>query len=214
MAKEFKKLTTTNHHNWSKLWQKIGAKTEPMFVYEQLAKKYLEPHRHYHNLEHIAHCLSELNSSPFKSDQPEAVELAIWFHDVIYEPRAKNNEEESAKFAQTILKEAGLDEGLINNVVKLILATKHDGIPEELDDQLIVDIDLSGLGQEPALFEKDGQNIRAEYDWISLEDFQQGRAQILKKFLSRPTIYLTPYFKEKYEKRARKNLSRAIAKLK
>src|SRR4051794_22476684 len=68
-------------------------------VFDRLVAAYSEPHRHYHNLEHIAEMLRVVDRlSKFAAD-PDAVRLAVWFHDAVYDPRAKDNEKLSAILA-------------------------------------------------------------------------------------------------------------------
>jgi predicted metal-dependent HD superfamily phosphohydrolase len=75
----------------------------------------------------------------------------------------------------------------------------------------MVDIDLVPLAALPAIFNANGQAIRAEYANLGDEAYFQGRAAILQKFLSRPRIYCTETFRQKYEQQARSNLQRTLA---
>jgi predicted metal-dependent HD superfamily phosphohydrolase len=45
---------------------------------------YQQPHRHYHNLEHILHCIGELQRMSLTPAQHKVLLAAIFFHDVIY----------------------------------------------------------------------------------------------------------------------------------
>lgn len=93
------------------------------------------------------------------------------------------------------------------------MATKHTTIPIDPDIQFLVDIDLSSFGQSESKFDKNGQQIRKEYDWVPEDAFVAGRSAILKSFLDRPNIYATQFFRNKYETQARRNIARSLAQL-
>src|SRR6185436_9293929 len=88
---------------WRRLWQAAGATGEPAGWYEKLTAAYAEPQRHYHNQQHIAECLAEFDRARHLTQQPVELELALWFHDAVYEPKASDNEEQSAALAQHCL---------------------------------------------------------------------------------------------------------------
>lgn len=98
-------------------------------------------------------------------------------------------------------------------VGNLILATKkHDGSLDQ-DAAVMVDVDLSILGQEPKRFDEYENQIGREYNWVSQSELVVGRTAILKTFLDRPSIYSTDFFRNRYEQQARENLNRSILKL-
>jgi predicted metal-dependent HD superfamily phosphohydrolase len=195
------------------LWKQIGGKGDFSIDFNRLISLYSSSERFYHNLFHIENCLNEFDSAKHLSKEPNLLELAIWYHDIIYDTHAKNNEENSAGLLHSLCLEAGLDESFANKSKQLILITKHNIIPQEIDERLIVDIDVSILGRLPAEFDVYEEDIRKEYSWVKDSDFNQGRAEMLKTFLKRPSIYLTDFFKNKYENQAIINLKRSIRKL-
>ncbi|MDB6026056.1 MAG: hypothetical protein JWM68_2279 [Verrucomicrobiales bacterium] len=201
-------MKTFCHERWSKLWQSAGVATEPLGWFDQLSKRYAEPQRHYHNVQHINECLREFDSARHLIAQPLAVEMAIWFHDAIYDPRAPDNEERSADLAKQCLSAAGIDR-LIEPVSKLILATKHH-VTDSSDGTVLLDIDLSILGQPEERFFEYEKQIRREYEWVPEETFGIKRAEILQNFLNRPRLYTTDLFFSKYERQARLNLEKSI----
>ena len=179
---------------------------------EQLRALYSSPTLTYHNLAHIQACLTEFEMVKSLANDPVTLHAAIWFHDVIYDPRAHDNEERSADFAAEQLRSLGLDEVQIEQVKALILATKHDR-PVTGDAALLVDIDLAILGKAADEFDRYDAAIRQEYSWVAEDAYRIGRTQVLQKFLDRPSIYQTDHFRSRYEAQARANLQRAIAKL-
>lgn len=185
----------------------------PAEYFRELIALYAGPHRHYHNQHHIAECLAEFDRVKSLAANPVAVELAIWFHDAVYDTHAADNEERTAELAQRWLKQFHADAEFIDAVGRLVLATKnHDGSLHP-DAPLLVDVDLSILGQPPARFWDYEKQIRAEYAWVDAAVFASKRAEILQRFLARPRIYQTGYFFERLEAQARQNLKASVERL-
>lgn len=206
-------MNALSSERWTRLWLAVTRQKPPSGHYERLLAMYAEPHRHYHNQQHIADCLDEFEHVRQLAVEPEAVEFAIWFHDAIYDSRAGDNEERSAELAQAWLKQAGAAETLINSVRQLVLATKaHDGMLHP-DAPLLVDVDLSILGQSPEKFGEYERGIRREYDWVDQRTFAIKRAEILQRFLARPRLYSTEFFFARLEVQARSNLRASMEQL-
>jgi predicted metal-dependent HD superfamily phosphohydrolase len=198
---------------FAQLWQRLGATTPPEPVFTRLYQAYSEPHRAYHNVTHLCHCLEELAAARSLAEHPDEVEIPLWFHDAVYEPLAKDNEQRSAAWAEQELEQAGIAAAVRQRVQALIRATKHDQPPTTSDAQLMVDIDLAILGQPATRFEEYEAQIRQEYAMVPEAAFRQGRAAILDIFLQRLAIYHTDYFRQQYEAVARQNLTRSVLSL-
>lgn len=208
-------MTIRNHNEqqWTSLWKRIGMQGNAHQVFNNLVMRYSEPHRAYHTFAHIRHCLGEFEQVRHLATNSDTVELALWYHDAIYDTKAKDNEERSAALAVKMVRNASLPDNLGQSVANLITATKHTTAPTNPDVQLLVDIDLSILGQSKEIFDEYERQIRKEYEWVSENEFITGRLAILKSFLDRPFIYSTEFFRKKYENIARKNLERSVKKL-
>jgi predicted metal-dependent HD superfamily phosphohydrolase len=179
----------------------------PLFC--ELRNRYAEAHRHYHNQRHIDECLAEFAKVRELAEHPEEVEWAIWFHDVIYDPRASDNEASSAAFARQRLSALGIP---CERIAAMIMATAtHEA--ETRDEQLMVDCDLAILAADAADFAAYDAAIRREYAWVPEAAYRPARAAVLRRFLDRQQIYHTPYFRERYEARARANIQHAIRRL-
>lgn len=202
-----------NPDRWSHLWQTATHAAAPTGCFEQLLAMYAQPHRHYHNHQHIGESLNAFDQVRKLATEPAAVEFAIWLHDAVYDPRAGDNEERSADLAQTWLQTAAASEGLMVSVRRLILATKfHDGTLHP-DAPLLVDIDLSILGHPPERFWKYEEQIRAEYLWVDNVTFAAKRSEILDRFLARPRLYQTEALFQRFENQAQANLRESISRL-
>jgi predicted metal-dependent HD superfamily phosphohydrolase len=195
------------------LWQRLGVQGDAGAVYNDLVTRYSEPHRAYHTLQHIGDCLDEFEQVRNLATNPNAVELALWYHDAIYDTKAKDSEERSATLVVETVRNASLPGSFGQSVANLIIATKHASAPTDPDVQLLVDTDLSILGQTEDKFDGYERQIRKEYEWVAEDAFVAGRSAILKSFLDWPTIYSTQFFRNKYETQARANITRSLARL-
>jgi len=180
-------------------------------VYQQLLTAYNEPHRVYHNLSHIEHCLTIFDKVSDLMDNPDSVELAIWFHDVIYTLGDKKNEQLSADLFMT------LTDGLFNNefrdnVYQHIMATCHNCLPiTNRDTKLMVDIDLSSFGLPWADFIHDSENVRAEMSYMPDSEYYDKQKCFQLSLLSQSSFYNSDYFQQHYESQARSNLKHFFA---
>ena len=198
---------------WTALWKRLGAQGNVNAVYNDLVSRYSEPHRAYHTLKHIGHCLDEFEQVRHLATNPDAVELALWYHDAIYDTKAIDSEERSATLAVEVVRGVSLFDNFGQSVTNLIMATKHTSAPTDPDVQLLVDVDLSILGQSEDKFNEYEQQVHKEYEWVAEDAFFAGRSAILKSFLNRPAIYSTQFFRNKYETQARQNIARSLARL-
>jgi len=206
---------------WLNLWQRIDVFGKPDVPFSDLISRYKEKSRKYHNLKHILDCLLELEEicnwdhAFYKQFMDvEAVEIGIWYHDAVYNTKAKDNEEKSAELWQLVGEVFGIQDKFITKVSGLILATKHESnLQLNFDAQVLCDIDLSILGKPPNIFNRYEEQIRKEYELVTEEKFVAGRKAILESFLNRSSIYQTEFFKRKYEYQAQENLKRSIKKL-
>lgn len=171
-------------------------------------QRYGEMHRHYHTARHLEECFARLDEV-----QPHAaeVELALWFHDAIYETSRHDNEELSAEWAHDCL--VPFSSAAADRVRAMILATRHRAAPQSEDAKLTVDVDLSILGASAARFDEYDAQIRREYAWVPPALYRRERRRVLEGFLQRGAIYNTPHFLAHYEAPARANLQRALARL-
>jgi predicted metal-dependent HD superfamily phosphohydrolase len=198
---------------WSRLWRAATNEVAALSRFDRLVAMYAETHRHYHNQRHIVDCLNEFDQVRQLAAEPNAVECAIWFHDAVYNPRAADNEERSAELAHDWLIEAGASDAFANSVKQLVLATKaHDGTLHP-DAPLLVDVDLSILGQPTERFREYECGIRAEYAWVDQNTFAARRAEILELFLARPRLYHLESFIDRFEAQAQANLRASLQQL-
>ncbi|WP_390344916.1 N-methyl-D-aspartate receptor NMDAR2C subunit [Variovorax boronicumulans] len=199
------------HANWTAAWQALGVATPDDALRLELQRRYGEPQRHYHTMQHLGECLAWFDQEQALAERPGEVALALWFHDAIYDVHAHDNEARSADWARQALQAAGASDASADRVHALVMATRHDAVPEGRDAELLIDIDLSILGAERARFDEYERQVHAEYGFVPEEIRLPRRRAILQRFLDRPAIYATPRMHALLEARARENLQRSIA---
>lgn len=208
--------------HWARLMAEIDNPKGNEKIFEYLVKCYNEPHRAYHNLEHIVSMLDDFAPVEHLSLYPIAIKFAIWYHDSVYDTGenklelVSNNEVNSARRAMNDMVLLDVSPQIIDRVCNtdgLIMDTTHKKTPETPDGQLLVDLDLAILGKPPAEFDRYEIGIRKEYGWVPTSDYSAARVRILSAFLNRSVIYNTAHFREKYEREARINLRTSIVLL-
>lgn len=201
--------------NWVQLMGEMGvAEATAVPVWRQLAAGYAEDGRFYHNLVHLRQTLRVAHDIREEAAHFTAVQLALWFHDIVYDPTQQDNEEKSAMTAAQALFELDLAEVLIGEVVRLILLTKtHVVMEQDSNGRVVIDADLCVLGASAEGYAAYSQAIRQEYAFVPDAVYRNGRIQILQHFLQRPTIYYTEPMRLMFEAQARQNISNELAML-
>ncbi len=180
-------------------------------TFNDLVTAYSTSHRHYHTLKHIQHVLRTIETLQLYTKDLPSVQLAAWFHDIVYDTQAQNNEERSAEYADKLLINLGIPLNNIATVTRLILTTqRHHTEADDFDSQVLLDADLAILAANPVEYRDYADAIRQEYAWVSDADYIMGRSQVLQKFLHRDRIYFTPLMFEVAEQSARSNLNTEI----
>lgn len=196
---------------YESFWKRMGAKTPA--DYNLLQALYSLPYRHHHTLEnHIFPTLQEFGNVERLVESPDAIRMAIWWHDVVYDARARDNEERSANLAYDICISGGLKDAA--KVKNLVLSTKEHKLGD-LDAMILSDCDYSILGQPEEIFDRYNENINLEFSWLktspeSWSNYVAKRKEFLESLKS--GVFLTPFFIEKYESQARLNIDRALKK--
>ncbi|UXH78223.1 HD domain-containing protein [Roseateles amylovorans] len=197
--------------SWTRAWTALGATGHGHDLRDTLLARYAEPQRKYHTQQHLEECLNLFDEVRDLPPHPAEVEMALWFHDAIYELRGGDNEARSAAWAEQALGAAGVARESVQRVRDLVWVTLHTREPVTLDEQVLVDIDLAILGADTTRFDEYERQICEEYAHVPGLIFRHKRRQILRRFLDRPVIYSTADLRARLEVRARGNLARAIA---
>lgn len=201
------------------LFKRVGVKGDYESLFQEIVNGYAKPKRFYHSLDwHIKFCFSELEKVRHLVKNYNTVAMALLLHDIILDyHNGQDNEQLSADFAYEFCLHAGLSNEFAREVAELIIkGTKHFAEDKvmTMDEMIVSDIDLAILGQPEEIFSQILTRVRYEvYLLVSEDVFKVKRAGILKLFLERPNIYLTHYFRQRYEATARANLTKEIEML-
>jgi predicted metal-dependent HD superfamily phosphohydrolase len=205
-------LEEESPERWREACSELGL-VPPEGLLVELTAAWQEPWRAYHMIDHLEAGLALLAEYRNLAAKPAVLDLAFYFHDVVYDPKRSDNEEKSAELAKKALLESGATPELAQRIYDLVMVTKHDAEPRDADAALLVDVDLAILGAGREEYDRYEQAVREEYAWVPRFLFRRKRREILKAFLARPRIYRTAALHERFEAAARDNLTRAIAAL-
>lgn len=201
---------------WLRLAREVGIKGESAEeIWRGFVAAYGVDGRFYHNLTHIQHTLDIAEQLQNVAVDFTAVQLALWFHDVVYDPRRSDNEAQSAAYAERVLRPLGVPDTLLAIVSDLILATKNHEAPRpDPNIFVILDADLAILSAPPAQYDAYAKAIRLEYSFVPDEQYVVGRTAVLQKFLARSPFYFTEQIQGVGDTAVNQNLNRELAGLK
>jgi predicted metal-dependent HD superfamily phosphohydrolase len=201
--------TCTVKDRFIELWHRLGGNNANQ-EYKLLEEQYSQKHRKYHNLNHIKEVLEEFDKVRHLAENPNAIELAILYHDIIYYPKRSDNEIRSAIFLQKVASRSKIEKHIIITACNIILATNYNINPKTVDQKIISDCDLASLGKSWKKFYKNSKNIKQEYSELKFEEYTTNRIKLMKEFLKNKQIYNTKDMRKLYESQARKNLNLSI----
>jgi len=202
-------------NTWENIWNGSKAKTELVAqLFNEILKAYSSKGRYYHNLQHINQMLNSCLVYKDKIADIQNVRLAIFYHDVVYSAKRKDNEERSAKLAVKHLKKLNLPAEQIEKCSTYIVATKsHNNSLTDSDLDYFLDFDLQRLGADWIEYEEYSTQIRLEYRFYPDLIYKPGRKKVLEHFLKLKKIYKSPELFNLYENQARINLLKELEKI-
>jgi predicted metal-dependent HD superfamily phosphohydrolase len=200
---------------WLGSWAELGvpASTRLQDLFAEITSRYSEPHRFYHTGQHLAECFERWSELREQAHHPAEVEVALWFHDAVYDTHSHSNESRSADLALDAALSLRVEAMSAQRIYDLVMITRHATIPIGQDAQLIVDTDLAILGAESVRFVEYEHQVRKEYAWVPEHVFREQRANVLRGFLQRSYIFSTDLFRSRYEPRARENIRQSLEAL-
>lgn len=215
MSKTYRIPTPEELESLESTWKKfVPDSDEADRVYEDLITKYSEPHRAYHNVGHLIELFECFLEYEDKLENPQAVALALFFHDVIYDVPLSDNEDQSAEYARNALAKLNIAPPIISRVTNLIEMTKtHQVMGEDLDASFMLDMDMAVLGITPEQYARYYQAIELEYCTHFMRDeYTRERIQYLTS-IQQGSFFLTDDFKKRYSGQARKNIAGELLQL-
>ena len=192
-------------------WRGLMGNAAETALHELIAA-YSSAGRHYHNLHHIAALLQLSAGHTANIADRDALDLAIFYHDAVYDAKRSDNEAKSAALARAQLSALGIAPDRVDKIARWIEATKHSSAAPTGDRDLdhLLDFDLSILAAAPAVYEAYTSAIRREYAIFPDLLYRPGRAKVLRAFIATPAIYRMPELAAKWEARARANLAEEL----
>jgi predicted metal-dependent HD superfamily phosphohydrolase len=199
-------------------WRQLVGADHELLIADLLAR-HREPHRRYHTathvmwvLRHLADLVDALPADERSHRDIEAIRAAALFHDVIYDPKSSANEANSAALSHRALAEIGWPPSRAAHVAAMILDTATHQ-PSSDDAALLIDADLAVLAADATGYQAYVNGVRAEYGHVSDTGWRVGRADVLRRFLQQPRLFATETGRDRFERRARANITAELATL-
>jgi len=170
----------------------------------EIETSYASKSRHYHNLEHLEHMLSELDKVKPQVKNLDTLLFTVFYHDIVYKATKNDNEHQSALLFEKRISKTSFPK--LMECMTQIELTKEHKLSADHDTNILLDIDLSILGENWEAYKKYSENIRKEYQIYPDFMYRKGRIKVLKSILELDAIYKTDFFKQAYEKQAKENL--------
>jgi predicted metal-dependent HD superfamily phosphohydrolase len=200
--------------DWLALGRRIGARDDVAGAGANLLGRWAEQHRAYHDLAHLDEVLTRVDLLADEAENVDAVRLAAWFHDAVYDPKATDNEERSAWLATTVLHRLQVPEPTVAQVARLVRVTAtHEVADDDRDAAVLCDADLAVLAATPERYSTYVDGVRREYAHVDDASFAGGRAAVLRGLVARQPLFRTTYGREHWERGARANVLAELAHL-
>ena len=166
----------------------------PFHTFKDILKKYIsdraiaelpirwkEKHRHYHTVNHLIWVIQNIETNMYFKElnvyEKHALLLAAFFHDAIYDPKRKDNEDQSIKLFVSSFK--AKDIKMLDTVCELIECTKHRKRPINKLQRILWDADNKGFFRGYDIMLKSEKLIRQEYSHFSNKEYKKGRLEFL-----------------------------------
>lgn len=202
-------------------WQRhVGISHEAEHWFDTVMGAHRADGRHYHTARHVRwvvqHVRTLAPAAGLVDGDLDTAVAAAFFHDVVYDPTASDNEAASASLARRALTDLGWPSDPIEHAASMIEATaSHDsGTAADTSDPatwVLLAADLGVLAADPGPYGDYVRNVRKEYGHLDDAAWQSGRAAFIRSMLDRPSIFPTQLHLETWEHRARANLTAELA---
>lgn len=197
---------------WTRTASRVAPAGDVASVGADLLSRYAERHRHYHGPAHLQDVLSHIDDLADHAPDIDVVRLAAWFHDAVYDPRADDNEEQSAQLAEKGLARLAVAPGIIDEVVRLVrLTAAHRPEGADHNGAVLCDADLAILASDESSYSAYREGVRAEYGHLDDASFSRGRARVLRSLLARNPLFTTPTAVGRWELAAKHNIVAELA---
>jgi predicted metal-dependent HD superfamily phosphohydrolase len=179
-------------------------------LWSEIRSSYSKSSRYYHNVAHLNSLVGQLLPIRNQIEDWLTLTFSVAYHDIIYNVLRKDNEEKSAALAYERLTQLNFSTIQKEKCKLQILATKHHQASNDVDTNYFIDADLSILGYDDKSYRKYAEQIRKEYRHFPDVLYKPGRRKVLGEFLKMKNIFKTKHFQDKYEDRAKINISNEL----
>ena len=176
-------------------------------LWKEIETQHSQKNRYYHSLSHLENLYRELSVIKENITHWDTVLFSLFYHDIIYNVRKQDNEEQSATLAANRMEQLGVPAKIIEACKHQIIATKKHQFQKEADTNYFTDADLSILGAPEEQYSAYAKQVRKEYRVYPNLLYNPGRKKVLMHFLEMECIFKTPHFQRRYEAQAKENLS-------
>lgn len=197
---------------WDNAVRVLGGVPRPT----DLCERYTEPHRGYHNADHVRQVARDAGALAADHDERDRalVTLAALAHDIVYDGKPGDDERRSAEWVRDQLVTTGVPDGDIRRVERMVLATlTHEAVDGDRLTAVLLDADLAILGADPLGYERYRAAVRTEYAHVDEAAWRVGRTAVLRSLLDRDQLYLTAVARDRWTARARANMAAEVAAL-
>jgi len=194
----------------AQVWQALVGRHSSSPLIDEVGRALLDswsdPRRRYHDINHLRDILGYVDLLADYADDADAVRLAAWYHDAVFEARP-DDEERSACQAEADLTRLGVAADFVAEVVRLVRMTAgHNPAHGDRDAEVLSDADLASLALPVEQYRRNSADIRLEFAHVPDEVFRSGRAAIIAALLAANSLYRTPAARDRWEAAARANL--------
>lgn len=162
-------------------------------LWRDICYEYAQPHRHFHNIDHVLDIVALIDKRVNNKDLAETLKWAACFHDIVYDPRSKKNEQDSVlifinmldKHAKS-LPNSLLDQRVVRSINQIILDTAVLNIEGDASlghaSNLFNTLDRAAVAQSSLteLFAY-GEKIYKEYAFVDYSEFVTKHLEIVTK---------------------------------
>ncbi len=193
----------------------VGTSPDAEAAFDDVVGRHRQAHRRYHTVRHVTWVVRHVQELATEEpvDDLDAVVVAAFFHDAVYDAAATDNEAQSAALARRVLLDLGWPQARADTVAQLVRATADHAPTDDAAVNVLVDADLAVLGSDPAAYQAYVTGVRTEYGHVDDAAWRVGRGAVLRGMLDRVPLYATPTGRRRWEARARANVAAELASL-
>lgn len=156
-----------------------------------LTKQYAQQHRKYHTLEHIAYMFTTAKERGIMLNY--AQQLAIWWHDAVYNVDSATNEEDSASLMWN--NQGCVRSDILRDATTMIHDTKAH-IPSNEASAIVSDLDMFILA-DSRNYDRYKIQVREEFSHVPIDTYCIRRKEFLERTITTEIFYSPEFIKHR-----------------